>query len=166
MDVWLKSGFLIPCIRLMWLSRREGRGKLGLSSAQYLREHSPKTGSKVTGPREPGGATHTGKGARRTLPLASGERAGWGSSGWPGSAGHSPETQSRRAGQGGGQQQVRMLVPALSHDLSPLPAITAQRSQGWAAGQQGGGQMGHMVPSPSLLLRLRGGHADWQCCLG
>lgn len=81
MDVWLKSGFLIPCIRLMWLSRREGRGKLGLSSAQYLREHSRKTGSKVTGPREPGGAAHTGREVRRTLLLAPGERAGWESPG-------------------------------------------------------------------------------------
>ncbi|VCW98485.1 unnamed protein product [Gulo gulo] len=52
-----------------------------------------------------------------------------------------------------------MLVPALSHDLSPLPAITAQRSQGRASGQQGGGQTGHMVPSLSLLLKLRAGHA-------
>lgn len=40
LGVWLKSGLLIPCIRLMWLSRREGRGKLGLSSVQYLRRDS------------------------------------------------------------------------------------------------------------------------------
>jgi hypothetical protein len=40
LDDWLKSGLLMPCIRLMWLSRREGRGKLGLSSVQYLQEHS------------------------------------------------------------------------------------------------------------------------------
>lgn len=50
MDVWLKSGFLIPCIRLMWLSRREGRGKLGLSSVQYLQ---PKRLCKRTGSEHP-----------------------------------------------------------------------------------------------------------------
>lgn len=53
MDVWLKSGFLIPCIRLMWLSRREGRGKLGLSSVQYLQSTAPETLCKTTGSREP-----------------------------------------------------------------------------------------------------------------
>ena len=62
MDVWLKSGFLIPCIRLMWLSRREGRGKLGPSSVQYLQEYSPKTGSKTTGPRKPSAAAHARQG--------------------------------------------------------------------------------------------------------
>lgn len=84
MDVWLKSGFLIPCIRLMWLSRREGRGKLGPSSVQYLQEYSPKAGSKMTGPRKPSVAAHARQGGRWMLLLAPGERAwsrqraGWG----------------------------------------------------------------------------------------
>lgn len=68
MDVWLKSGFLMPCIRLMWLSRREGRGKLGLSSVQYLQKHGykrwrEKAGSRAQGVRRVGMEAASGSAA-------------------------------------------------------------------------------------------------------
>ena len=55
LDVWLKSGFLIPCIRLMWLSKREGRGKLGPSSVQYLQRdsRSSRVRGRATAPSRP-----------------------------------------------------------------------------------------------------------------
>lgn len=106
MDVWLKSGFLIPCMRLMWLSSREGRGKLGLSSVQYLWPESPRERTGY------GPAWLQGRESPR-------QRAGWAAQG-------SPEKASWRASYGGRQQQGRTRAPALGrhltlHSPTPLP---------------------------------------------
>lgn len=131
MDVWLKSGFLIPCIRLMWLSRREGRGKLGLSSVQYLQKYSRKRSCKMTGSGAQGGqAGLAGRQRQNCFWLQRGEsleQAEW-PSGWLGGAGYSPEKSSQQASQGGRQQQhIRVSVLALSYDCTLHSLVSGSR---------------------------------------
>lgn len=110
-------------------------------------------------------------------PGAGSELAG-GSSGWPASAGHTPEKRSWQASQGGRQEQVRISVLALSHDLTlhSLTSLPRGPSAGLVVSKEEAsirlstdtmsnppGQTGRTVPSPSLLLNLRAGGTDRQC---